>query len=65
VYGNTPLIEAVAMGSGEITKFLLDKGADVNRANNKSITALHTVGYLDDSGENILARHSSLLLQLR
>lgn len=51
IYGDTPLIEAVTMGSGEISKFLLDKGANVNQANHKSITALHKVGYLDDSGD--------------
>ena len=40
-------MEAVALGNGSMVKILLNKDADVNIANHKSLTAMHIIGYLD------------------
>ena len=43
--GSTPLISAVSFGRKEITKALIDAGADLNQKNNDGSTALHAAAF--------------------
>lgn len=43
--GSTPLISAVSFGRNEITKALIDAGADLNLKNNDGSTALHSAAF--------------------
>ncbi|WP_163323442.1 ankyrin repeat domain-containing protein [Draconibacterium mangrovi] len=43
--GSTPLISAVSFGRKEITRALIDAGADLNLKNNDGSTALHSAAF--------------------
>jgi uncharacterized protein len=48
--GNTPLLRAATLGNERLTKLFLERGADVNAANDIGYTALHFTSQEDHLG---------------
>ncbi len=46
--GSTPLIVAASKGQTDLVKFLIEKGADINRANDFGNTSLHYAAWASD-----------------
>ncbi|KAL7548147.1 hypothetical protein ACHAWF_011451 [Thalassiosira exigua] len=50
-YGNTALLAATRSGSADVVSLLLDRGADINKVNNRGSSALHLACFLAQGGE--------------